>query len=294
MKSEDFAKRLIVPPGSRVSLTNGYRPADTADFKSQDEAQELLDEGIRKLAEHQDKLYAQDQYALLVIVQGMDAAGKDGLIKHVMSGVNPQGTQVFSFKVPSAEELDHDYLWRNFKALPERGRIGIFNRSYYEEVLVVRVHPEILAGEHLPPALKDPGIWNRRLAEMNAFEEYLVHNGIVVVKFFLNLSKEVQRQRFLERIEQPAKNWKFSASDAKERAFWDSYMAAYEDMLSQTSTTAAPWYVLPADNTWFTRLAAAEILRHTLHELDLAYPVLNAAQQQALQEARKQLESAGR
>jgi PPK2 family polyphosphate:nucleotide phosphotransferase len=221
----------------------------------------------------------------------MDAAGKDGVIKHVMSGVNPQGTQVFSFKAPSPEELDHDYLWRNFKALPERGNIGIFNRSYYEEVLVARVHPEILERQQLPPHLKDKGIWKRRFQEINNFEEYLVNNGTIVLKFFLNVSRKAQKERFLERIDRPEKNWKFSSADAKERQRWDDYQAAYEDVLNHTSTKHAPWYVVPADHKWFSRLAVGGVILQTMRELKLAYPTISEAQKQELLKAKEMLES---
>jgi PPK2 family polyphosphate:nucleotide phosphotransferase len=224
-------------------------------------------------------------------LQAMDAAGKDGVIKHVMSGVNPQGTQVYSFKAPSAEELDHTYLWRNFKALPERGRIGIFNRSYYEEVLVVRVHPEILDRQQLPPELKGKDIWKRRFEEINHFEEYLVDNGTIVLKFFLNVSKEEQKKRFLERIDRPEKNWKFSSADAKERQRWDDYQAAYEDLLNHTSTKHAPWYVVPADHKWFSRLAVGAVILRTLKDLKLAYPNIDEAQRQELLKAKEMLES---
>jgi PPK2 family polyphosphate:nucleotide phosphotransferase len=223
----------------------------------------------------------------------MDAAGKDGTIKHVMSGVNPQGCQVFSFKAPSSEELDHDYLWRCFRALPERGRIGIFNRSYYEEVLIARVHPEILAGQQLPESLKDKQIWNRRFEEINNFEKYLVNNGIIVLKFFLNVSKQAQKKRFLERIDLPEKNWKFSAGDAKERAFWDDYMNAYEDMFNHTSTEWAPWHIIPADHKWFTRLAVATVITNQLKSLNLKYPTVNEAHKKDLVEAKALLEAEG-
>ncbi|WP_269851858.1 polyphosphate kinase 2 family protein [Methanosarcina horonobensis] len=239
----------------------------------------------------QDKLWAQNQYAVLMILQALDAAGKDGTIKHVMSGVNPQGVDVHSFKGPSSEELDHDYLWRNFKALPSRGRIGIFNRSYYEEVLVVRVHPEFLASQQLPPALKDERIWRRRFEEINNFEKYLVDNGIIVVKIFLYVSKEAQKERFLERAMMPEKNWKFSAADMKERAFWDDYIDAYEDMFNHTSTEWAPWHIVPADHKWFTRLAVAAVLYNTMENLNLAYPTISEQQKQALLVAKKELEN---
>lgn len=286
MDTDAFLRPFLVPPGRPIVLARDYDPGYTGDFLTKSEAEAALRRGIEQLARYQEMLYAQNQYALLIVIQGMDASGKDSLIKHVMSGLNPQGTQVYSFKTPSAEELDHDYLWRHVKALPERGRIGIFNRSHYEEVLIVRVHPEILAGQHLPPALKDAGIWQRRYEEINNFEKFLVNNGTVVLKFFLNISKEEQRKRFLERIERPEKNWKFSLFDVKERARWDEYMQAYEDMLNHTSTPWAPWYVLPADHKWFTRLAAAEIIVHTLAGLDLAFPALDEKRRQELAEAR--------
>jgi PPK2 family polyphosphate:nucleotide phosphotransferase len=251
----------------------------------------MLARGVEMLAAYQDKLYAQNEYALLVIFQAMDAAGKDGAIKHVMSGLNPQGTQVFSFKVPSAEELDHDYMWRNFKALPERGRIGIFNRSYYEEVLVVRVHPEFLEKQQVPASTVDKNIWKRRFSEMNNFEKYLVDNGTRVIKFFLNVSKEEQKKRFLERIERPEKNWKFSITDAQERGHWDEYMAAYEDMLNHTSTRWAPWYVIPADKKWFTRLAVAAVLLDAIQKIDPQYPTVSEEHKTDLVKAKEMLES---
>jgi PPK2 family polyphosphate:nucleotide phosphotransferase len=290
MKAQEYGPILRVPPGKRVSLQD-YDPAYKGDFVKKSEAAEALADGVRELARLQDRLYAQDQYALLIILQAMDAAGKDGIIKHVMSGLNPQGTQVFSFKVPSAEEMDHDYMWRNFKALPERGRIGIHNRSYYEETLVVRVHPQILDGQRLPAHLKDKGIWKRRFREMNNFERYLVANGTIVLKFFLHVSKEEQKKRFLERIDLEEKNWKFSSGDVKERAYWQDYMRAYEDVLSYTSTNWAPWYVIPADRKWFTRLAVAGIIGETMRGLNLAYPTLSEEQKQDLTQAREMLMS---
>ena len=290
-RMEELLDVLRVPPGKKIDLKKDYDPGFTGKWMKKKEAEETLAEGIQQLAEMQDKLYAQDQYALLMVLQALDAAGKDGTIKHVMSGVNPQGVQVHSFKGPSGEELDHDYLWRNFKALPARGHIGIFNRSYYEEVVVVRVHPEFLAGQKLPPALKDKGIWKRRFEEINAFEKYLVHNGIVVVKFFLNVSRDAQKERFLERALMPEKNWKFSATDLKERALWDKYTAAFEDVFNHTSTEWAPWYIVPADNKWFTRLAVAAVLYDTMKNLNLAYPTVSEAQKQALAAAAKELEA---
>jgi PPK2 family polyphosphate:nucleotide phosphotransferase len=289
----DLLDRLRVPPGKQIDLKHDYNPGFTGKWMKKQEAEETLAEGIQLLAEMQDKLYAQDQYALLTILQAMDAAGKDGTIKHVMSGVNPQGVQVTSYKAPSAEEQDHDFLWRNFKALPARGHIGIFNRSYYEEVLVVRVHPEFLAAEKLPVHLKDKHIWQRRYEAINNFEKYLVDNGIVVLKFFLNVSKEAQRERFLERATLPEKNWKFSAADMKERARWGDYMAAYEDMFNHTSTEWAPWYIVPADHKWFTRLAVAAVIYDTLDQLNLSYPTVSEEQKQALAAAAAELEKEG-
>jgi PPK2 family polyphosphate:nucleotide phosphotransferase len=291
MNYREFVKPFVAPQQGKISLKHDYDPDYVDDSIKKTDADELLAEGVEKLAAYQDKLYAQSTHALLVIVQAMDAAGKDSVIKHVMSGLNPQGTQVTSFKAPSPEELDHDYLWRNFKTLPERGRIGIFNRSYYEEVLIVRVHPQILAGQSLPPELKDDGIWARRFDEINHFEEYLTHNGIIVLKFFLNVSKQEQKKRFLERIDQPEKNWKFSAQDAKERTFWADYQAAYEDMLNHTSTKWAPWHVIPADRKWFTRLAVAATIIAKFQEIDPQYPEVTDAHRQELQQARAMLEA---
>jgi PPK2 family polyphosphate:nucleotide phosphotransferase len=281
---------FLVKPDTKVLLKD-YDTRYTANFHDKGEAQSKLQIGVQKLCEYQDVLYAQNTYALLIIFQAMDAAGKDSTIKHVMSGVNPQGCQVFSFKAPSHEELDHDYLWRNMRALPERGRIGIFNRSYYEEVLVARVHPEILARQQLPKLPKGDGIWKQRYEEINNFEKYLVENGIVVLKFFLNVSKDEQKKRFLERIEQPEKNWKFAAQDVTERSHWQDYMAAYEDAFSHTSTTWAPWYIIPADRKWFTRLAVAEMICDRLKSLDLKYPTSSAAHQQELLKAKEILEN---
>jgi PPK2 family polyphosphate:nucleotide phosphotransferase len=279
--------RLMATPGSRISLKK--HPTDwTAKF-SKDGAKELLAEGVRTLAELQDKLYAQDTYAVLLIFQAMDAAGKDGTIKHVMSGINPQGCQVFSFKAPSAEERDHGYLWRSSKALPERGRIGIHNRSYYEEVLVARVHPEILQAQQLPEDCKNKGIWKDRFDQINDFEKYLVDNGTIPIKFFLHVSKKEQKRRFLERIDMAEKNWKFSVNDAKERTFWKDYMNAYEDAFRHTSTNYAPWYIIPADNKWFMRLAVAEIISYRLKKLDLRYPTIDEGRRKELLRARNML-----
>lgn len=251
----------------------------------------MLSDGIIELAELQDKLYAQDIYGLLVIIQAMDAAGKDGTIKHVMSGLNPQGCQVTSFKPPSDEELDHDYLWRCSKALPEKGRIGIFNRSYYEEVLIARVHPELIVRQKLPPTTNLKNLWKQRFEQINNFEKYLVENGIIVLKIFLHVSKEEQLKRFLERIDKPEKNWKFAMSDVSEREHWKQYIQAYDEALSATSTTWAPWHIVPADYKPFTRLVVAHLVGNTLRGLDLAYPTVDKARKLKLQEARKILEA---
>lgn len=292
LKMSALVDRLAVPSGGKkISIIKDYPPDWTPKGIDKDRATELLAAGVASLADLQDKLYAQDTHALLVIIQAMDAAGKDGAIKHVMSGVNPQGCQVYSFKAPSAEELDHDYLWRCMKSLPERGRIGIFNRSYYEEVLVVRVHPEILQKQKLPAQYKGGKIWKHRFDEINNFERYLVQNGVEVVKIFLNVSKDEQKRRFLDRIDRPEKNWKFSLADAKERAHWDEYMAAYEDAIRSTSTKYALWYVIPADNKWFARLAVAAVINQKLKSLKLAYPGVGDEQKAALAETRKALES---
>jgi PPK2 family polyphosphate:nucleotide phosphotransferase len=282
-------KEFLAAPGRDFRLKD-HRPGDTAGFKSKEEAQERLQRGVQKLARLQDKLYAQDNYSLLLIFQAMDAAGKDSTIKHVMSGVNPQGCQVYSFKAPSSEDLDHDYLWRCWKCLPERGRIGVFNRSYYEEVLVVRVHPEILAGQKLPPRLAGKRIWDERFEDIRSMERHLTRNGTVIRKFFLNVSKAEQRRRFLERLEEPEKNWKFSSADAKVRDAWGPYQRAYEDMIRHTGTDESPWYVVPADHKWFTRMVVADIVVDTLMSLKLRYPKVTPEQKQQLEAARKLLE----
>ncbi len=278
---------FIVTPGSKVSLQDDYDPSYKAEFHEKADARKKLKAGIEELANYQDILYAQNTYALLIIFQAMDAAGKDSTIKHVMSGINPQGCQVFSFKAPSHEELDHDYLWRAMKSLPERGRIGIFNRSYYEELLVVRVHPELLQKQQLPYIPHGNKIWQQRFEEVNNFEKYLVDNGIIVLKFFLNVSKEEQKNRFLNRIESPEKHWKFSASDVQERRFWDDYMIAYEKVFNHTSTEYAPWYIIPADRKWFTRLVVSDIICSKLRELDLHYPHLTPETKQQLLAAKE-------
>jgi PPK2 family polyphosphate:nucleotide phosphotransferase len=286
-----FVKRFRVEPGRKVELKQDYDPRDTAGMAKPENVDDVLNRAVEFMAEHQDKLYAESKRGLLIILQAMDAAGKDGVIKHVMSGLNPQGCQVYSFKAPSAEELDHDYMWRNFKALPERGRIGIFNRSYYEEVLVVRVHPGILQGQSLPEDLIDDGIWQRRFAQINNFEQYLVENGIDVIKIFLNVSKEEQRQRLLARIETPEKQWKVSAGDAKERQYWDKYQACFNDVFSHTSTARAPWYVVPADHKWFARIVTAAIVAEKLIEMNPQYPAVTDAIKAEIEEARRILES---
>jgi PPK2 family polyphosphate:nucleotide phosphotransferase len=266
-------------------------PGDTLDFTAEDKprAKEALAMGVSVLAELQNMLYAQDQWAVLLIFQAMDAAGKDSVIKHVMSGVNPQGCQVYSFKAPSEEELDHDFMWRCIKRLPERGRIGIFNRSYYEETLVVRVHREFLEKEKLPPELVTKDIWEERFQDIRHIERYLTRNGVVIRKFFLHVSKEEQKKRFLERIEEPEKHWKFSADDIKEREYWDDYMEAYEDMIQNTATKHAPWYVVPADNKWFTRVVVAAAVIEALASLDLHYPEVSKEKLKELAAAKRAL-----
>jgi PPK2 family polyphosphate:nucleotide phosphotransferase len=286
---QDFIKPFIVRPGESMSLRKDFDPGYKSNYVRKSEARVRLDSGIQRLATLQDSFYAQNTYGLLIVLQAMDAAGKDSVIKHVMSGVNPQGCQVWSFKQPSTEELDHDYLWRTTRALPRRGTIGIFNRSYYEEVIVIRVHHELLERQRLPPDVMRDGLWHRRFREINMFEQYLVDNGIVVLKFFLNVSKEEQKRRFLERIQRPDKHWKFSASDVRERQYWDDYMQAYEDALIATSTPAAPWHVIPADHKWFTRLAVAAVVIHKLEELHPSYPEVTEEQRLQLREAEKLL-----
>ena len=289
MKLSKFAKPFLIEDGSHFRLKD-FDPADTLGLKSKEHAKESLERGIARLAKLQEKLYAQDRWAILMILQGMDAAGKDSTIKHVMSGVNPQGCDVNAFKAPSPEELQHDYLWRTSRSLPERGKIGIFNRSYYEEVLAVRVHPKLLAHQKIPGALVTNSIWRKRFEDINAFERYLSGNGIVVLKFFLHLSKKEQKRRFLERLEEPEKNWKFSISDALERQHWEKYMRAYEDMIRNTSTKHAPWYVVPADHKWFTRLVVAEATIDAMKCLDLSFPKMDADKRKELKAARAALE----
>jgi PPK2 family polyphosphate:nucleotide phosphotransferase len=284
-KPSRLVRPFRVTDGRRFRLSS-ISPGDTRGLDSQKKVRERFDRELERLRELQEKLYAQNRWALLLIFQGMDAAGKDSAIKHVMAGVNPQGTQVYAFKAPSDEELDHDFMWRTTRRLPERGRIGIFNRSYYEELLVVRVHPEVLARERLPALLVTPDIWRERFEDVNAFERYLGRNGVVVRKFFLHLSREEQRARFLERLENPEKNWKFSLGDVRVRRHWDAYMAAYEDVIRRTSSPEAPWHVVPADHKWFARLAIVSAIVDTLESLDLAFPRLDAERSKEIEAAR--------
>ena len=294
MRLEKRARRFVKP--YRISSGRGFSlddfdPEDTGHLEANDEdaAEELLKESVELMADLQNMLYAQDRWALLLVFQGLDAAGKDGVIKHVLSGVNPQGVQVSSFKGPSEEELDHDYLWRCVRRLPERGRIGIFNRSYYEDVLIARVHPEILARQRLPPALVTEEIWSERYEDIRNFERYLARQGVVVRKVFLHVSKEEQKRRFVARLDEPEKNWKFSANDVAERRHWKGYQRAYEDAIRGTATKHAPWYVIPADHKWFARLAVAAAIVDTLARLDLHYPKVDAAKRKQLEAARREL-----
>ena len=290
---ERFLTPFRVTDGLTFDLKD-VDPRDTGGITSKVRAKDLLAQGIQRLADMQEKLYAQDRWGVLMIFQAMDAAGKDGAIKHVMSGINPQGCQVFSFKAPTSEELDHDFLWRTTKALPERGRIGIFNRSYYEEILVVRVHPELLARQKLPGSLVTKRIWQERFEDINAFERYLARNGYAIVKFFLHVSKDEQKARFLERLERPEKNWKFSMADAAERDHWSDYQAAYQDMIRHTAAEHAPWYVVPADTKWFARLVVATALYDTMDKLNLSFPVLDKEKLEELKAARKALLTEGK
>lgn len=286
---KDILKDLLAKPGKK-HLVSDFDSSFTGDLSKQD-AKEQLAKDIEKLSELQSMLYAQDRYSILIIFQAMDAAGKDGTIKHVMSGINPQGCQVYSFKQPSAEELDHDYLWRINRSLPERGRIGIFNRSHYEDVLIAKVHPEIILPNKLPGVETvndiDPDFWKRRYRQINDFERYLTENGTIVLKFFLNVSKAEQKNRFMERLDDASKNWKFSSADIKERQFWEDYMNAYADVLTETSTDLAPWYVIPADNKWFMRYAVGRIICDRMQQLDLHYPKLSKEGLEKLEECKK-------
>jgi len=292
--SHRLSKPYRITNGKKFKLKD-YDPGDTGELKAEDKtrAKEALQIGVEALAELQDVLYAQDRWSILLIFQAMDAAGKDGAIKHVMSGINPQGCQVSSFKGPTSEDLDHDYMWRCIKQLPERGRIGIFNRSYYEETLVVRVHPEFLAGQKLPKECVGKDIWEDRFQDIRAFERYLHRNGTVVRKFFLYVSKKEQQKRFMERLDNPDKNWKFSLNDAKERGFWDDYMEAYEETIQETATEKSPWYVVPADNKWFTRVIVAGAVIDALASLNLSYPKVDAAKRRELADAKKTLMATG-
>jgi len=291
LKIADLVKPFRVTDGSKFRLDE-VDPGVTCGLKSEfkDEAPELLARGIKRLSELQERLYAQDRWAVLLILQAMDAAGKDSTVKHVMSGVNPQGVDVWSFKRPSGEELDHDFLWRCVRRLPERGHIGIFNRSYYEEVLVVRVHPDILGAQKLPPELMTKNIWDERFHDIRAFERYLARNGTIIRKFFLHVSKKEQRKRFLERIDEPSKNWKFELNDVHERQHWKDYMRAYEDAIRETATQHAPWFVVPADHKWFTRMVVAAVVVEALEELDLHFPKVTTKQRAELGAARRMLE----
>jgi PPK2 family polyphosphate:nucleotide phosphotransferase len=287
----EFIDPLRVAPGSKVDLVKDFDPAFKAGIANKQAGVELLQEGVRLLAEYQARLAAQNTWGVLIVLQALDTAGKDGAIRHVMSGVNPQGVAVRSFKVPSHEELDHDYLWRYAKHLPERGQIGIFNRSHYEEVIVVRVHPELLDRQQLPPAAKRGDVWKRRYREINNWERYVSDNGIRVVKILRNISKEEQRRRLLRRIDLPDRNWKFSEADVNEREHWDDYQKAFSEMLSNTSTRHAPWHVIPADRKWYARIGVAAVLVHTLMELDPQYPTVSDEQRESLLEIKKRLEA---
>jgi PPK2 family polyphosphate:nucleotide phosphotransferase len=295
MKTNKFSKEAakIVAPfriteGEKFCLKD-HDPDATDGLRNKDDAHGLLDDGVAMLSQLQEKLYAQDRWSTLLIFQGMDAAGKDGVIKHVMSGVNPQGCDVWSFKTPSNEELDHDYLWRTHKLIPERGKIGIFNRSYYEEVLVVRVHPEVLQLEKLPASGVTKSIWEHRYEDINSFERYMTRNGVLVLKFFLHLSKKEQKKRFLERLEDSKKNWKFSMADVKERGFWKQYQKAYEEMIQNTASKYAPWYVVPADNKWFTRVVVALAIVTELNDLHLSFPDVEKSKRKELDKVRESL-----
>jgi PPK2 family polyphosphate:nucleotide phosphotransferase len=288
MKQREFVKTFRITDGKKFRLQD-FDPGETLGLKSKRHAQNTLESGIARLAELQEKLYAQDRWAVLMILQGMDAAGKDSTIKHVMSGVNPEGCEVHSFKAPSEEELQHDFLWRTNRVLPSRGKIGIFNRSYYEEVLVVRVHPKLLEREKMPATFVSEKIWQNRFESINAFERYLARNGILVLKFFLHISKDEQKKRFLDRLDEPEKHWKFSLNDVLERQHWDKYMRAYEDMIGNTSTEFAPWHVVPCNHKWFARVVVAEALIGALDRLNLAFPKLDAERRKEVKDARRSL-----
>jgi PPK2 family polyphosphate:nucleotide phosphotransferase len=284
-----LAEAYCVAKGENFRLKD-YEPSDTGEVKDQQQSQKIIEHRAGLITNLQEKLYAQDHWALLLVLQGMDAAGKDGVIKHVMSGVNPQGCDVHSFKTPSDEELNHDYLWRAHRSVPERGKIGIFNRSYYEEVLVVRVHPTVLQAQKLPDSLISKHIWEQRYEDINAFEHYLTNNGVIIRKFFLHISKKEQKKRFMERLEDSKKNWKFSMADVKERGYWRDYQEAYEEMIQNTATKDAPWYVVPADNKWYTQLIVASAIISTLEELDLSFPDVDKKKKKELESVRESLE----
>ena len=288
-EAAEICKPFRVTDGKKFRLKD-YDPEDTGGAKDKDEAVKTLQRGVEALSHFQEKLYAQDRWAMLMIFQAMDAAGKDGAIKHVMSGINPQGCSMIAFKTPSAEELNHDYLWRAHKAVPERGKIGLFNRSYYEELLVVRVHETLLGSQHLPKELMGKDIWEKRFTDINNFEKYLSNNGVIVLKFFLHLSKREQKKRFLERLDLPEKNWKFSMDDVKERGFWKDYQAAYEEMIQNTAQKHAPWFVVPADNKWFTRLVVASAAIEALDSLDLQFPEVDQEKKKELAKVREALQ----
>jgi PPK2 family polyphosphate:nucleotide phosphotransferase len=287
-ESARLAEPYCVSKGEKFRLKD-YATSDTGEVKSKEHAQKIIDNRVGLLSGLQEKLYAQDRWAVLLVIQGMDAAGKDGVIKHVMSGVNPQGCNVHAFKAPSTEELNHDYLWRAHRCVPERGMIGIFNRSYFEEVLVVRVHPTLLQAQKLPDTVITKHIWEQRYEDINAFEHYLTRNGVVIRKFFLHISKKEQKKRFLERLEDSKKNWKFSMADVKERAYWKDYQEAYEEMIQNTATKHAPWYVVPADNKWYTQLIVASAIIATLEELDLSFPDMDKEKKKELESVRESL-----
>ncbi len=284
--------RIIAEPGKEHKVKD-YDPDYTARLGNKEQGKELLEDNVKQLIEIQEKLYGHNRHSILLIFQAMDAAGKDGTIKHVMSGLNPQGCEVYSFKTPSAVELDHDYIWRTYKCLPERGRFGIFNRSYYEEVLVVKVHPQFLMAQNLPGVNSvdsiDGDFWKRRYRQINDMERHLVENGVIILKFFLNVSKKEQKKRFLDRIEDPTKNWKFSSGDVKERQYWDDYMNAYSDMLSETSTKFAPWFVIPADHKWFMRYAVSNIIINRLKELEIDFPTMPVSEKEELEKSKQML-----
>jgi len=288
VKTDKLAKAYRVENGKHFRLKD-FDPGETGHWRSKEHAAQALQQGIARMAELQNMLYAQDQWALLLVFQALDAAGKDGVIKHVMSGVNPQGCQVYSFKTPSELELQHDFLWRTTRCLPERGHIGIFNRSYYEEVLVARVHPEVLKNEKTPPSLCGKNIWEERFEDIRSFERHMARSGTVIRKFFLHLSRKEQKRRFLARLEEPEKNWKFSEADIREREFWNDYQDAYEDMIRNTASEDAPWYVVPADNKWFTRIVVSSVIVETLESLELAYPTVDETKRREVDGAKKLL-----